>query len=219
MKSISIFKKGACTLFLVTLLSPWSQAASLQIVCDNDFAVFAGTVSSISRLVYQNGANWDSQIESAASFDLSLANGEDTIYLLAMGGGGQENISGKINDVNITSLSSIMQSNEVQNYLSSYGLNKDNDNVANGIYDAILVDVQNALTNLSWSTPTPLFNPSSAEAHIIGEAGFGSGFAFNDSTAVLYRFEASQVGIPEPSALSLLTVGLGALFRRSRKSV
>jgi len=211
---MSKFKKGACTFFLVTLLSPWSQAASLQIVCDNDFAVFAGTVSSISRLVYQNGANWDSQIESAASFDLSLANGEDTIYLLAMGGGGgQENISGKINDVNITSLSSIMQSNEVHPFLSGYDLN----DVANGIYNAILVDVQNALTNLSWSTPTPLFNPRGEVAAVIEAAGFGSGFAFGDTTAVLYKFEASQVGVPEPSALSLLAVGLGVLFRRSRK--
>ena len=49
-------------------------------------------------------------------------------------------------------------------------------------------------------------------------AGFGSGFVFNDSTAVLYRFEASQVGVPEPSALSLLAVGLGglAMIRRRR---
>ena len=207
-------KKGACTLFLVTLLSPWSQAASLQIVCDNDFAVFAGTVSSISRLIYQNGANWDSQIASAASFNLSLANDEDTIYLLAMGGGGgQENISGKINDVNLTSLTSIMQSNEVHPFLSGYDLN----DVANGIYNAILVDVQNALTSLSWSTPTPLFNPSGEVAAVIEAAGFGSGFTFGDSTAVLYRFEASLVGIPEPSTLSLLAVGLGVLFRRSRK--
>jgi len=209
-------KKGACTLFLVTLLSPWSQAASLQIVCDNDFAVFAGTVSSISRLIYQNGANWDSQIASAASFNLSLANDEDTIYLLAMGGGGgQENISGKINDVNLTSLTSIMQSNEVHPFLSGYDLN----DVANGIYNAILVDVQNALTSLSWSTPTPLFNPSGEVAAVIEAAGFGSGFTFGDSTAVLYRFEASLVGIPEPSTLSLLAVGLGVLFRRSRRTV
>ncbi|NBU70984.1 MAG: PEP-CTERM sorting domain-containing protein [Bacteroidetes bacterium] len=209
-------KKGACTLFLVTLLSPWSQAASLQIVCDNDFAVFAGTVSSISRLIYQNGANWDSQIASAASFNLSLANDEDTIYLLAMGGGGgQENISGKINDVNLTSLTSIMQSNEVHPFLSGYDLN----DVANGIYNAILVDLQNALTSLSWSTPTPLFNPSGEVAAVIEAAGFGSGFTFGDSTAVLYRFEASLVGIPEPSTLSLLAVGLGVLFRRSRRTV
>jgi len=209
-------KKGACTLFLVTLLSPWSQAASLQIVCDNDFAVFAGTVSSISRLIYQNGANWDSQIASAASFNLSLANDEDTIYLLAIGGGGgQENISGKINDVNLTSLTSIMQSNEVHPFLSGYDLN----DVANGIYNAILVDVQNALTSLSWSTPTPLFNPSGEVAAVIEAAGFGSGFTFGDSTAVLYRFEASLVGIPEPSTLSLLAVGLGVLFRRSRRTV
>ena len=173
-------------MFLVTLLSPWSKAASIQIVCDNDFAVFAGTVSSISRLVYQNGVNWDSQIESAATFSLSLANGEDTIYLLAMGGGGQENISGKINDVNLTSLSSIMQSSEVHSFLSDYSSNKDN--VANGIYDAILVDVQTALTDLSWFTPTPLFNPSGEVAAVMEAAGFGSGFAFGDSTAVLYRF-------------------------------
>ena len=213
MKTISIFKQGACTLFLVALLSPWSQAASLQIVCDNDFAVFAGTISSISRLAYQNGVNWDSQIASASTFSLSLENGEDTFYLLAMGGGGQENISGKINDVNLASLSSIMQSSEVHPFLSGYDLN----DVANAIYNATLVDLQNALTSLSWSIPTPLFNPSGEVAAVIEAAGFGSGFTFGDSTAVLYRFEASQVGIPEPSALSLLTVGLGALFRRGRK--
>ena len=42
------------------------------------------------------------------SFDLQ--NGETTFYVLGMGGGGQENISGTVNDVDITTIGDISMS-------------------------------------------------------------------------------------------------------------
>jgi len=189
-----------------------AHAALIQIVTDNDFALLTGTATSITRLVYQSDVEWPTQITNASSFDLSLADGENTIYILAMGGGGEENVSGRINGVDISTLSNIQMSTPVQGYLNNYNLL----DVAAGTYNASLVDLQNALSSLTWFTPTP------GTGGVIGASGFELGYTFDNSSAVLLRFGASEVGVPdgvpEPSALSLLAVGLGglAMIRRRR---
>jgi len=189
-----------------------AHAALIQIVTDNDFALLTGTATSITRLVYQSNVEWTTQITNAASFDLSLAADENTIYILAMGGGGEENVSGRINGVDISTLSNLQMSTPVQEYLSGYNLS----DVAAGTYNASLLDLQNAMPNFTWFTPTPGYGG------VIEASGFELGYPFTDSSAVLLRFGASDVGVPdgvpEPSALLLLAIGLGglAMMRRRR---
>jgi hypothetical protein len=61
---------------------------TLQLVADNDFAVFAGNSTSITRKIYQNLVGWDQQIVNAASLTFDLLNEEDTYYILAIDWGG-----------------------------------------------------------------------------------------------------------------------------------
>lgn len=187
-----------------------AHAATIQIVVDNDFALLTGTPTTVTRLVYQNNVVWNQQINNASSFNLSLATGEDTIYILAMGGGGQENLSGRVNGIDITTLTSMRSSSNLRTFLLGYS----NTTVANGAYSASLLDVQTALPNLSWSVP------QTGTGTVISLSGFSLGYPFTDSTAVLYRFSSSEVGVasvPEPSSLSLLVIGLGGLVLLHRK--
>ena len=60
------------TLPIVTLSllgAGYASAATIQFIVDNDFAVYAGTDSSITRSVYQNPSHWTQQISDAQSFD------------------------------------------------------------------------------------------------------------------------------------------------------
>jgi len=200
-------------LALLLCVGASAHAALIQIVTDNDFALLTGTTTSITRLVYQSDFEWPDQIANAASFDLSLEAGENTIYILAMGGGGEENVSGRINGVDISTLSNIQMSTPVQGYLSGYNLF----DVAAGTYSASLVDLQNAIPDLTWYTPTP------GSGGVISASGFELGYPFADGSAVLLRFGASEVGVPvgvpEPSAFSLLAVGLGMVLHRRRRTV
>lgn len=202
------------------------QAAfTIQLVADNDFAVLAGTSTGVSRIVYQNNVGWSSQISSASSFEFDLEPGENTFYILAMGGGGQENVSGRINGVNIASIEGVLQSNNVAGSLTNYNLS----NVASGAYDAQLSDVQGIFSGLSWSSPT--LSSADSIPTVISQNEFAYdetlgrrvGFVFPDSNAVLFQFSTQSVGVspvPEPSSAmgagALLAVGLMTRSRRHR---
>lgn len=67
-------------------------------MADNDFAVYASTSTTISRERYQNNVVWNDQLAAAASFSFELEPGENTYYVLAMGGGVENNIGGRIKD-------------------------------------------------------------------------------------------------------------------------
>ena len=198
---------------LFSLLPSWSPASTtMSIVTDNDFAVFAGTANSVTRLIYQNDALWTNQIADLSSFSFDLQGNETTFYLLAMGGGGQENVSGEINGVNLTSIA-VLQSSNIAGYLTGYN----SDAVANAYYDAQLSDVQTALTSsaVTWSDPTV-----TTTEIVVAQSGFGSGYAFADRTAVIFKFPAESVNVeavPEPSAIGLWALGAGGLAWAARR--
>lgn len=191
-----------------------SQAAvTLEIISDNDFAVFVGSSTAITRLVYQNNESWPDQIAAASSLDFIFEAGESTIYLLAMGGGGEENVGGRMNGVDLTTID-VSKSSDLSGILSNYTSNLTA--VAEGTYSASLSEVSAALPELTWGDVNVM------------EGGVGSivtGFAFHhaDSTAVIYRFTAEDIGVdvppavPEPSVTLLgLVAGIGLLSRRRR---
>ncbi len=191
---------------------------SMQIIADNDFAVFGGTATSVNDLIYQNDAGWPDQLNNLSTITFDLQPGDTTFYLLGMGGGGQENISGTVNGVDITTIN-VSMSSDLSPYLAGYDLGA----VAAGTYDASLSDVQTALPNLTWGSPT--FNNTD---YVITQSPTGQGYDFASGTAPLFEFNATDVGVaptPEPST-SLLLAGAGAviaacraglaLFRRQR---
>lgn len=174
---------------------------TIELVTDNDFAIFGGTATSINNVLYQNNVDWYNQIPQLSVMTFNLAPTDTTFYVLAMGGGGpEENISGKVNGVNIANVPVSVSAN-VNGFLSGYNLTS----VAAGTYNASLVDVQTAFANTSWSTPTLTTNQA-----VIQQAGFGSGYSFASGTAHLFRFEAVAVNVevPEPTGIALFGLGL-----------
>ncbi|WP_299075004.1 PEP-CTERM sorting domain-containing protein [uncultured Paraglaciecola sp.] len=211
--------KTTLTALLMGFMSIGSATANIMsfdisMVVDNDFAVFSGNSTSINNLMYQNNEVWMDQIDNLSTLDFTLAAGDDRFYVLAMGGGGpEENISGLVNGVNITSLSVSMSSDLVQ-FLSGYNLG----GVAAGTYNASLADVQTAFSAATWGSPT-----LDSSQTVIVRSGFGSGFNFGTGTAHLFSFDAADVGVdvtdvPEPSTLAIFALGIiGLTTRRFKK--
>ncbi len=184
------------------------QSFSMEIVADNDFAVFAGTSSSVTELLYQNDYSWPDQINNLSTLSFDLQNGETTFYLLGMGGGGEENISGTVNGVDITTIGDVLMSSDIGPYLTDYEAQSGGGTVADGTFDASLTDVQAAFSSLTWSAPSP--NTSDAVIQLASPNGVG--FDFPSQTAELFSFSTADVGVtatPEPSATGLLLVGAG----------
>ena len=208
-------KKTTLIAFFIGLLSTGSASAgpfSIEMLADNDFAVFSGTSTSIDTLLYQNDVSWPAQV-GAVSTPFNLASGQDTFYVLGMGGDtpgpgfGQENISGKVNGVNMTSVAVSMSSDIAP---SQTGYNAGD--VSNGTYDVILADVQAAFSGLTWGAPTV-----DSSQTVIVAGGFGSGFIFDRATAHLFSFAAQEVNVPEPPTLLVLGLGLAGLVFGTRR--
>jgi len=190
---------------------------SIRLVADNDFAVFAGTTNGVSDLLYQNNYSWGDQIPNLSTLNFLLPLGDNTFYVLGLGGGGQEDISGTINGVDMTSIS-VFMSSDLGPYLTGYeGQNQPGGTVEAGTYDANLADVQAAFAYLTWGAPSV----STEDAVIQMAAPNGVGFDFAPSTAHLFAFAATAVGVtpsPEPAALAFAGLGgLTLLVYRRRK--
>ncbi|MCP4320590.1 MAG: hypothetical protein GY787_01765, partial [Alteromonadales bacterium] len=204
--TLKFLKKTMFTLLFGCVAIGSASATSIpfdiSIVADNDFAIFSGNSTSINHLVYQNNEDWVNQIARLSSLNFTLASGDDKFYVLAMGGGGEENISGLFNGVNITALDVLMSSNIAPNF-SGYNPS----DIQSGKYDAILSDVQAAFSTATWSAPS-----INSTQTVIEHSGFDSGFTFSTLNAHLFSFDAVDANIevspvPEPTTLAIFALG------------
>ncbi len=187
----------------------------MQIVADNDFAMFVGTNNDVTGLVYQNNVGWPDQLANLSQFSFNLQPGQTTFYLLGMGGGGAENISGTVNGVDLSKIN-VSMSSDIGPYLTGYEDQTVGGGVAAGTFNATLVDVQAAQQYLTWGSPTPT-NPDAD--YVATQSPSGQGFHFDSDTAHLFKFSAADVDVvtptPEPSTF-LLSIGAALAFALSR---
>ena len=214
-------KKSLKLLAAVGVLTTAAQSATtflMTVVGDNDFAVFSGTPTAVNSLLFQNGVVWNSQVASISTITFTLPSGDDTFYILGMGGGGQENLSGLLNGVDITALivGSVWQVQMSSNLSGSLtGFASSTSQITNGSYNVIIGDVQGALSGLTWGNPTKTIGATVPSSWVHPEKN--AGFDFASNTARLFRFSATGVGvIPEPASVLVGGIGLLALLRRRR---
>ena len=181
---------------------------SIRIVADNDFALLAGDDDNVTRMILQNDYVWMDQAANATTYQINLNGGETYLYLLAMGGGGGEDIGGLLNQVDITSIAS--GANGIQRavgrtggtvgegYLllntffsdwSSVGFSGSSaTNVEWGKYAAPIAGIQTALTGATWG------NPPARQSGGVGGSVTGWRYTVPSTKAVMFRFKSTSLG-------------------------
>ena len=195
--------------------APGFTVASLQLVVDNDYVVFMGDNSNVTRLFNQNNVGWPDQITSAAALDITPLNGETYIYVGAMGGGGTEDIGGRLNGNDIVfvngaqvatgrsplgtaTLSGVYATFQsyVPGYTSASGA------AAAGTQDVTLAQMQSALTGATWSSAVSSISANSTtlgyktSGVCCGGGTTGKGWDFPSFSLVVFRYPVSSLGLP-----------------------
>ncbi len=202
-RAIKLAAAGAMLLGIVST----AHATSMEIIADNDFALFSGTTTSVNHLVYQNDASWPDQLSSLLTFSFTLQTGDTTFYLLGLGGGGNENISGTVNGVDLTNIA-VRMSSDVGPFLTDFETRQST--VADGTFNVVLSEVQAAFPFLTFGGTTP----TSEADDVAAQSPSGRGFHFDPSTAHLFEFSAAAVdatSTPEPSSYLLFLLGGSAV--------
>jgi len=213
----------------IGMLLAFSTSASygsfvMHLVGDNDFAVFAGTETSVTSLIYQNGVSWEAQASAIQNFTFNLLPGQNTFYVVGLGGGGpQENISGTVNGVDITAIiDKVQMSSNIGSFLPGYTVDPDTvyvDAVVAGTFNVNMGDVNTALqSGLAWNAPTITTSQTVPQSFVHPNAN--AGYFFGTNTAHLFKFNILDVGLaPVPEVTSTFTMfGLvaGGLMVRRR---
>lgn len=177
---------------------------TMQIIADNDFVVFAGTSNAVTRLVYQNTNGWPDQLVILGNFTFTLEPGETKFYLLGMGGGGPENISGTINGVELTRIP-VVVSSDVGPWLTGYQSVEGYYATQEGFFDVILSDVQAALPSLVWSDASSRITTGE---YVISQSPNGIGFYIETVTANLFMVDAEDLAVSATPGWPLITYPL-----------
>jgi len=216
MKKIFRLSTAVVLLGLLSATAANANVFSIKMVADNDFAIFGGTATGINDLLYQNNSIWTTQIPNLSTLTFTLPTTDTMFYVLGMGGSGNENISGLVNGVDMTSVP-VSMSSDIRSYLTGYNLST----VSDGTFNVNLADVQAAFPQLTRGSP--ILNTT--DEVITAAAPNKKGFHFADSTAHLFAFSSADVGVndvPEPSTIALALVAFANLLligRRPRKTV
>jgi len=185
--------------------APTFSSGSIRIIVDNDYALFLGSSSTATSLKNQNNVSWPSQITGATSLDIG---GEgDYVYLVAMGGGGHENFGGTVNNVNMTTLSTMQRAVSgtacgratsggwflMTSCISGYNSGA----AAGGTQDVTLTQLQTALTGVTWGAmPTPTSGGVGSQGTFENGAQTGTDYSTPSDHAVIVRFPKSSLRYP-----------------------
>ncbi|MFM6941560.1 MAG: fibronectin type III domain-containing protein [Candidatus Planktophila sp.] len=199
--------------------APGYSKSTLQVIVDNDYAAFMGNDSNVTRLFYQNNVAWMTQISTASSLDVFPQTGETYIYLAVMGGGGTEDWAGKINGQDVVNISgaqvatgrsplgtAVVSAPYVK--LESFITGFNSTDVANGVQNVLLSDLQTALTGVSWSSAVATGSNSTGNVPSYKTTGVccqadatnagmtGKGWNFPSNSLVVFRYPLSSLGLP-----------------------
>jgi PEP-CTERM motif len=217
----NIRMKSKVALLALGMISS-ASAATLSIVADNDFAIFAGNATTVTTLVHQNtGGLYSQTMTNGSSITYNFAVGEDRFYVVAMGGGLDDNISGEVNlGAGTVNIASYFQSRaDVTSFISGYNPS----NASNGSQNVLLTEMQTALSSaLTWSATIVEAAPNGTNGFwppkppgylsLVHDSWDGVAGGPNSGKALLYF-----TPVPEPSSALLGGLGLLGLAVRRRR--
>ena len=187
-------------------LAPGFESVTLGLITDNDFAAWMGDDKNVTRLFWQNNAQWGAQVAAMSNQDVVPQIGETYIYVLAMGGngytgqaggpgvGGQEDWAGAINGKSLLTYPgaqvaigrSTVDARDIRldgylllnGYLANW--NSSASQIENGSYSPTLAEVRSGLENAIWSPATESNHPGIAnprtDCTVSCNAARGTGF-------------------------------------------
>jgi hypothetical protein len=193
---------------------------TLRAVADNDFAVMAGTATTVTRVLFQNSYQWGNQIALGSGIDLQLSGEETHVYLVVMDGGGGSDFGGTLNGVDLTAFTGAERAvvetsyKDIRSSLTGYS----NVLVENGTYSVLFEDVKKALEGSQWAGAVATGAGSGwmdYRTSGVGSRLTGRAWQYPVNSAVVFRYPVRGLG--NVLASSLDTDGDGVTdFRESR---